>query len=337
MNRYENGKRLKRDYKYPTSVRDFGVTYFVRLENDVEYGLVDIVRISGHDYYFLIKKDDIDDWCIRKRIEEDGKGYLVSLADEDEFQIVFLCIMDPPRNKSKAMKELMLFWANGSVRKKRMFNREFIFFLIALSCISMFVGYFTTTYGWLMTSSKLPANNIVAYTNGSLIQTHIETLKLLDDSHWFELTLQERLDIMQCVANIEATYLGLPDALIVKTGELREGRIGSYYHTSRTIILSTSYLMSENNCGYSTLELLLHEVFHSYQYWLVAAYKSFDEIYRNLLLFDHIRNYELELKLIDRDGSVYFWGSLEERADSFAYHATMEYMEKINALVYEAE
>ena len=320
---------LKRCNKVPTSVKDFGVTEYVTLENDVKYGVVDIVSVKGYEYYFLVKENDIDDWGIRKSIDEDGKGYLVGLKDEAEFYLLSRYIMDPTRRKSNAMKRLMIFWANGHVKKKRLFDREFVFFLIALSCISLLLGYFISTYGWFKTSAKLPPDNNAAYTDGSLIKTHIGELKLLGEPYWSELSMHERLDVMQCVANIEATYLGLPEVLIVKTGKLEEGVIGEYYPTSKMIVLSTDYLMSKNNCGYSNLEVLLNGVFHSYQYWLVAAYNTIDAKYKELQQFEFIKDHDSDVAAINRNGNVYYWSTIEERADSFAGYTVREYMKMI--------
>ena len=333
----DRNKCLRHGKRRPPSVSDLGVTKYVRLEDDVKYGLVDIVKVKEHDYYFLVKENDLDDWCIRKSIDEDGKGYLVGLDDEAEFYLVTRYIMEPTRRKRRAMKHLMIYWANGSIKKKRLFNREFILFLVAITCVSLFAGYFTSMYGLFMTTARLPPDNNVAYTDGSLIKTHIETLRLLDDSYWPDLSLQERLDIMQCVANIEATYLGLPETITVKTGELQEGVLGSYHHTGRIIKISTSYLMSEINCGYSNLELLLHEIFHSYQYWLVAAYNTVDDRYKNLYLFEHIRDYEIELNPYNNVELSYFARIIELHANSFASYATSEYIYKIDALLAEYE
>ena len=335
----ERGKRLKRGYKRPTSASDFGITKYIRLEDDVEYGIVDIVTVKGYEYYFLIKENDLEDMCIRKSIDKDGQSYLVGLADNEEFGRVLCYIYDPTRCKSYEMKRVMEYWINGNVvvKKTRIFTIRFILFLVALSIItysiSFFISYYVSFGELFFPSANTRPDNALVDTDGCLIEANIDTLRLLNEAYWVELSLHERLDVLQCAINIEATYRGFPEAPTLRTGVLKEGVVGDYNHRTRTIRISVDYLMSEKIDGFNSLEVVLHEVFHSYQYWLVEAFNTLDDKYKELFIFQHIVVYEMEIRSLESGNSTCFWSTLEMHADSFAARTTDEYMEIIDALI----
>lgn len=60
------------------------------------------------------------------------------------------------------------------------------------------------------------------------ISNNIDTILLLQEEEWANLTTQEKLDILQTVANIEAHYLGLPNELNVGTANLDENTLACY-------------------------------------------------------------------------------------------------------------
>ena len=60
------------------------------------------------------------------------------------------------------------------------------------------------------------------------ISNNIDKVLLLQDDIWAELTVLERLNVLQTIANIEQRYLGLPNELNVCAANLDEGTLGYY-------------------------------------------------------------------------------------------------------------
>jgi len=65
------------------------VTKLITLEND-EYGIVDIIIINNIEYYYLTNPENLEDFCIRKIITENGEELIVGLDDEKEFDMALM-------------------------------------------------------------------------------------------------------------------------------------------------------------------------------------------------------------------------------------------------------
>ena len=74
------------------------------------------------------------------------------------------------------------------------------------------------------------------------IANNMETLLFLQEEEWKKLNIEEKLDIMQTVANIEASYLGLPNELNVAVGNFEETKLGVYQDEIHTIYINLSHL-----------------------------------------------------------------------------------------------
>lgn len=62
----------------------------IKLENNLEYIIVDTIENNSNKYLFLSNKDDSNDACIRKVIEKDGKEFLRKLETEEELEDVIV-------------------------------------------------------------------------------------------------------------------------------------------------------------------------------------------------------------------------------------------------------
>lgn len=60
----------------------------VKLEDNLDYVIIDTIKSEKNNYLVLAKKDSEFDVCIRKIIKEDNKEYLVKLDSEEEFEEV---------------------------------------------------------------------------------------------------------------------------------------------------------------------------------------------------------------------------------------------------------
>lgn len=59
----------------------------VVLENGIEYDVVEKIESNQQAYVYLANSKEMEDICIRKEIEENGKTYLVGLNDQEEVNL----------------------------------------------------------------------------------------------------------------------------------------------------------------------------------------------------------------------------------------------------------
>lgn len=216
--------------------------------------------------------------------------------------------------------------------RKRLFR--LIDGLKAIICIAL---TFTMVYLSITTffgTSLVRANVDPAKQNEVEIQTitnNYETLCLLEDNTWVNLTLEERLGVLQTIANIEQRYLGISHELIVGTKTLDEGTLGCYDESEHLILISVDCLL--NDSSYEAVVVICHEARHAYQYCMISAYESMDDKYRNLLAFRDIQNYEMEFSNYI-DGVKDYYGYISQKCESDAYLygiiAADDYFQRIN-------
>lgn len=164
------------------------------------------------------------------------------------------------------------------------------------------------------------------------LENNIETVALLEESRWKELSVQKRVDVLQVVANIEQRYLGLPNELNVGAANLREGLLGYYTDGTHEIILNINSLLYDS--PEEVLNSLCHEAYHSYQYRMVEAYVNASESTKNLLLYRRAESYKDEFNnYIDgkKDPCLYYSQKCEKDARDYATSAVEDYIQKINA------
>lgn len=58
----------------------------IKLEDGIDYVIVDAIQTEENKYLFLANKLDETDVCIRKIIKKDTKEYLIKLDNDDEFE-----------------------------------------------------------------------------------------------------------------------------------------------------------------------------------------------------------------------------------------------------------
>lgn len=59
----------------------------VVLENGIEYDVVEKIELNQQAYIYLVNPKEMEDICIRKEIEENGKTYLVGLDNQEEVNL----------------------------------------------------------------------------------------------------------------------------------------------------------------------------------------------------------------------------------------------------------
>jgi len=170
------------------------------------------------------------------------------------------------------------------------------------------------------------------------IANNMETLLKLQEDIWRELSAEERLGVMQVVANIEQRYLGLPHSLNVGALSLAEGQLGYYVDNTHEIIISVDSLME--GPVLEVLDTVCHEAYHSYEHRLVEVYKGTEQKNRSLRLFRQADSYMEEFGDYvngKEDFCAYYEQDCEQDAREYAKEAVYDYCEKIGEYLEEGE
>jgi len=112
--------------------------------------------------------------------------------------------------------------------------------------------------------------DLMSTVGESLWETNKESLKLLSGENYSQLNNQERLNALQELINIECEYLGVEPCQL-KMEELEESVAAQYGEMDRSISISPKYV--EANVSIYAIEVLLHEMYHCYQYDCVRNYE----------------------------------------------------------------
>lgn len=126
----------------------------------------------------------------------------------------------------------------------------------------------------------------------------------LTEENWTYLSIQDKVNRMQLVANIEASYLGIPEGLVVCCESLSPYVMGGYVHEESIIQISKDHLLYDS--GEACVQTVLHEAYHSFQHHLCAVYDQLDDNYKELYLLRDAAIYEHEFADY-QNGNNGFW------------------------------
>ena len=167
-------------------------------------------------------------------------------------------------------------------------------------------------------------------TNYSTIENNLDTISLLQEDIWKNLSLQDRVNVLQMIANIEASYLGLPHELNVISAVMDEETLGYYNDQIHTIAFNIDFLRQGNSAD--ILETLSHEAFHAYEHRLVDLYEHAADELKDLRLLRSAKIYSEEFKnYIDGtdDPIGYFFQTVEFDSDAYAAATVQRYFDAI--------
>lgn len=162
------------------------------------------------------------------------------------------------------------------------------------------------------------------------ISNNIDTILLLQEEEWVNLTTQEKLDTLQTVANIEAHYLGLPHELNVGAANLGEYTLACYNDRTHTISIDLNHL--ENDSVYDVLDSCCHEAYHGYQHRLVDAHNAADEESKGLRIYRSAVQYGQEFNDYvsgNYDFCSYYYQDCEIDARDYAEEAVYDYYNRM--------
>ena len=168
------------------------------------------------------------------------------------------------------------------------------------------------------------------------INNNIESVLMLQEELWVDLSVPERLNILQTVANIERRYLGIPYELNVGVANLGEYTLGYYDDRKHQVIVSLDSLI--NDPAEEVLNTVCHESYHAYQYCIVFVLENADEESKNLRLFRDARNYAEEFCDYKSGGNGfydYYYQECEMDAREYAEDAVFDYYKRIEEYLFE--
>lgn len=181
-----------------------------------------------------------------------------------------------------------------------------------------------------ITNPSVEAEETDEYSQEQIISGNMDTILLLQEEEWDRLSLKERMEVMQCLADLEAQYLGLGHELNVICENLDGTTLACYRDLTHTICFSSEHI--ENDSAYDVANSLFHEAFHALQHRLVEQYNKMDEDTRNLLPNRRIAYYAEEFADYiygSEDYIMYYYQYCEMDSRAYAEKAVSRYYDTI--------
>lgn len=221
----------------------------------------------------------------------------------------------------------------------RVLIRRFCDWFLAFRAVSAAVAVIVIGTGMIsviMNDNMLLAKTEAVISNEKTsewrVAKKLDELRGLQEDEWVKLDIQEKLEVMQVVANIEARYLGLGHELNVGTKPLPEksdGKtVGQYSYKTHTISIDTNYLKSAS--AKEVLSTTAHEACHAYQRRAVEALETVPEEYYNLYMFYDVCEYKKGFETYGGDlAEGYFTNELEIDARLYARESVEMFYEEL--------
>ena len=131
------------------------------------------------------------------------------------------------------------------------------------------------------------------YTDADALDAHIEELQNLKAENYAMLTVSEKIQLLQVVADIEGRYLGLDTRITVGCSDLKEDVLGYYKDSTKEIQIDTEYLDSEPK---EVVCLLAHEMYHAAQRQYARIYDKLSQDEKKSYFLTEAAEYAEELK-----------------------------------------
>jgi len=181
-------------------------------------------------------------------------------------------------------------------RKKGRFFRRYLFRcrrLVTWVCTAVVVV--CSVYG-AVEESKAVLTPAPVIDGAQLLQTmggDEELIRQLCQSRWEKLGEDQRLAVLQQVADAECAYLGIPESLCICTKDLEHHSLYGYYVHGNQVVCINRHLLDSAPAD-RVLSVLLHEIYHAFEHAVVEVYDRTDPAYQNLQLFEKTRIYSGE-------------------------------------------
>lgn len=119
-------------------------------------------------------------------------------------------------------------------------------------------------------------------------EENIHLFKLFEEDKWSNYSIDEKVTVMQDLADFETEQLGIPTLPIIAV-KLDSYTLGAYSPTKRDIHIDVEHLSTDG--AEKCVQTLCHEVFHSAQYYITENVDWEDEIFK-ASYFSEIRSWK---------------------------------------------
>lgn len=206
-------------------------------------------------------------------------------------------------------------------RKWASFFRNYLFrsrAIISTVCFAVLI--WAGVWNWTQTTAA-EADRAQSKAEAALaaVGENSELLAQLQQEQWEGLTEPEQLRVLQQIADAECKYLGIPYRLSVASEEMEQSSVWGYYSdTDRSVHIRRELFTEES--AETVLSVLLHEVYHGFEFAVVAVYNTADPAFRGLRFFEDARNYDNEFHhYIDSSADYAGYRNQQVEADSRSY------------------
>lgn len=189
-----------------------------------------------------------------------------------------------------------------------------------------FVAILVTTVVSTHFKTETPAST--AYAQEVPIQT--EQIALLRNDNWSTLDTVSKVQVLQTIADMEQSKLGIPFRMTVIVEDLPGNELGCYKDDTKTISIDEKHLALSSQ--WRVVITVCHESYHCYQHRLVQVYHQADATLKELPCFGKAKQYEYELCNYvngDDDMDTYSEQALEIDAREYAEKAAYEYYQQV--------
>lgn len=187
-----------------------------------------------------------------------------------------------------------------------------------------------SAFGYELISSNVDVS-IEASDDKWSLSNNIETVAMLHEETWINLSLSDKLYVLGTVKNVEMRYFGINHEVYLDAGDLDGDTLGCYNAEEHRITIDIEHLKSSD--AKEVLRTLLHECRHVYDRMCVELYNQIDDDYKNMLMFYEVSEFRDDFNNYtdgDEDPLGYYFQSVEISAREYSEIATIEYFECIN-------
>ena len=194
----------------------------------------------------------------------------------------------------------------------------FSFFIVVLAVL---VTLNAILFAIFQKKDEMPAGNYSTY-----FFENIDSLEKFDEPEWEKLSFDEKLELLQKIADIEQCRLGIPNKMKVITDSVDKNEMGHYSDSDHTITIKTECM--EKYGPWALIRTVCHEAYHGYEHRIIDLYFETSKEKRGLSIFDDAEKYYEEFKNyndIDGDFYLYYNQLCEEDARKHGQEAVSEY------------
>jgi hypothetical protein len=236
--------------------------------------------------------------------------------------IFWLFLSNPIENEYARFSIILRRLRNGAVVSGRVLGASLALCLVVVCVFSVFGSGRITTPG---VAPKVAAGVSNDGDNEPEPEEDLSFLTYLHEDVWDTLTLNERLDVMQIIANREAAHLGTPDVPQLCADVLSPDVLGHYSGAKTMITFSLEHL--ERDSMSSCLTTVLHEMYHHYQDRVCEVLRLAGEQYSNLMMFWDARQFRDGFADYINEGEAYYYQYVEITARAYASSRIEDYFD----------